>query len=138
MRKISIEKLYTDECNVRYDMIASNVANVYVNNSTHFPPQRHIIGDEEADMDTFVRETFNKTLLTWLRKVTTYLQENPNRDDIPFGVNITCKETPTKVDSYIIEYVGRKYKHEGIVADRIDWERALYEEWQSKYSPKNK
>lgn len=138
MRIINIEKRYTEDCVIRYEMIASNVANVYVNNERHFPPQQLVEGDVEANMDGFYRETFNKTPLTWLRKVTTYLQENPNRDDIPFGVKITCKETPTKVDSYIIEYVGRKYKHEGIVADRIDWERALYEEWQSKYSPKNK
>ncbi len=138
MRIIKIEKRYTEDCVIRYEMIASNVANVYVNNERHFPPQQLVEGDVETNMDEFYRETFNKSPLQWLRKATIYRQDNPSRNDIPYGVEITCNEKPAKIESYIVEYAGRKYVHEGMVADRLDLEKALYEEWQSKYTAKDK
>ena len=138
MRKIILEKWYTEDCVVRYEMAASNVAYVYVNNKSNFPPQQLVDGDDvEANMDGFYRETFNRSPLQWLRKVTTYRQDNPSRQDIPFGVEITCNEIPAKVESYVVEYAGRKCIHEGMVIDRLDLEKALYEEWRSIYLPNN-
>lgn len=134
MRIIKLEKWYTEDCVVRYEMVSPNVAYVYVNNKSHFPPQRLVeVNDEEANMDRFYRETFMENPSQWSRKATTYRQENPSRQDIPYGVEITCNEIPAKVESYIVEYAGRKCIHEGMVADRLDLGKALYEEWQSEY-----